>query len=250
MPFVDGELPDADKAVHLTAAFIAEKRAGFAQAHGQVAIAASAVQVRLELEGAGHGPEGEYLGLLVVRVAHDEHAVAVMIPVTADFVQIPLSHQRRFGLQIASAFLLILHPALQQLDDGRALWQQNGQPLPNIVHCGKILQVTADLVVVAALHILHMLKVGVEFLLGGEGRAVDAAQHLVFLAAAPVCAGYLRQLEGLEIAQIGQVRPDAQVGEVTHFVKGERFALGQVTDQLHLVRLARLLHPRDGLGAR
>ena len=45
MSLGDGELADADQAVHLTGVLVAEQGGCLAQTHGQVAVAAAAVQV-------------------------------------------------------------------------------------------------------------------------------------------------------------------------------------------------------------
>ena len=98
--------------MHLAGILIAEQGRGLAQAHGQIAVGALAVQIHLVLEGAGHGPQGEALLGLVVGVAQDEHTVQVMIPVAGDFIKLPLGHEGGLGQQVAPLLLNILHPAL------------------------------------------------------------------------------------------------------------------------------------------
>ena len=222
------------------------------QTHGQVAVGAGAVQEDLVLEGAGHGPQCQALLLLVVGIAQDEHAVEVVIPVAGDAVQVALGHEGGLGQQIAPALLHVLHPALQQLDDAGALGQQDGQALADDVHGGEILQLAAQLVVVAALGLGLGLQPGGQLLLVREGDAVDALEHLAVGVAAPVGAAALGQLEGVGLDAAGgvQMGAGAQVGELALGVEGDGLALRQVLDELHLVGLVLLLHIGDGLGSR
>ena len=113
--FGDRELTHADEAVHLAGILVAEQRRGLAQAHRQVAVGALAVQVDLILERAGHRAQGEALLRLVIRVAEDEHAVEIVIPVAGDLVKVALGHQRGLGEKIAALLLGILDPALSTI---------------------------------------------------------------------------------------------------------------------------------------
>ena len=160
-----------------------------------------------------------------------------MIPVAGNAVQVALGHQRRLGKQVALLLLGVLHPALQKLNHARALGQHDRQTLTHHVHGGEVLKVAAQLVVVALQRFLALGDVGVQLFLGGEGGAVDALKHLVLLAAAPVRAGDAGQLHGLHLAGGGQMRARAQVGEIALTVEGNRRVLGQIVDQLDLVRL-------------
>ena len=75
------------------------------------------------------GRRAKHSLVLVLGVAQDEHAVQIVIPVAGDLIQLPLGHEGGLGQQVAPLLLLILHPALQQLDDPGALGQQDGQAL-------------------------------------------------------------------------------------------------------------------------
>ena len=113
-----------------------------------------------------------------MRVAENEHAVEVVVPVAGDLIQLALGQQRRLRQQIAALFLLVLDPALQRLDDARALRQQDGQALADNVDGREVFQLTAELVVVALAGFLLLLQVFVQLLLLREGNAVDALEHL------------------------------------------------------------------------
>ena len=251
MALGDGELADADQTVHLAGILVAEQGGRLAQAHGQVAVAAAPVQEDLILERAGHGTQGKALLRLVHGVTHDEHTVQIVIPVAGDLIQLALGHQGRLGQQIASLLLGVLHPALQQLDDPCALGQQDGQALTDAVHCGEILQLAAQLVVVALQRVLTLLEIRLQLVLIGERHAVDTLELLAAGIAAPVggVAGGELDAVALDAARGVHVRAGAQVHELALLVEGDMGILRQVVDKLHLVGLFLLLHILDGLGA-
>ncbi len=93
---------------------------------------------------------------------------------------------------------------------------------------------------VARARLLQHPQVLLELASVEEGGAVDAGEHLAVLVAAPVCAGDRAQLERLDPARRGAVRPTAQVHERPVSVQRDGLhplVADQVLDQLHLVRL-------------
>ena len=162
MTFRDGELTHTNQTVHLTGVLVAEEGRGFAQTHRQVAVRAGAVEVDLILERAGHRAQRKALFGFVVWVAQYKHAIQVVIPVTADFVQLSLCHVRGFGQLVATLCLGVLNPALKLLDDLGAVWQDNRQTLTDHIDSGEIFQLTTDLVVVAAAGFLLLLQEGIQ----------------------------------------------------------------------------------------
>ena len=252
MALGDRKLAHADEAVHFAGILIAEQGRRLAQAHRQIAVAAAAVQIDLILERAGHRAQGEEFLRLILRVTHDEHAVKVMIPVAGDLIELALGHERSLGEQIAVRLLDVLDPALQQLDDARALRQENGQALADAGDGGKVFQVAAELVVVALEGFGLLGEVLVELFLLREGDGVDALEHLALGVAAPVGAAALRQLDSvaLDAAGGGEVRAGAEVGELALGVEGDVRVGGQVVDELDLVRLVLFLHVFDSFLAR
>ena len=251
MALGNGELTHADQAVHLARILVAEQGRGLAQTHGQVTVGTGAVQIDLILEGAGHRTQGEALLGLVVGVADDEHAVEVVIPVTRDLEELALGHERGLGQQIAVLLLDVLDPALQDLDDARALGQQNGQTLTQRINGREVFELAAELVVIALLGFLNGGQIGVQLVLLGEGGAVDALEHLAVGVAPPVSAGRARQLDRVALNTAGriQMRAGAQVGKFALLIERDDRILGQIVDQLDLVRLLALLHELDRLGA-
>ena len=210
----------------------------------QVAVGALAVQVDLILERAGHRAQGEALLRLVIRVAEDEHAVEIVIPVAGDLVKVALGHQRGLGEKIAALLLHILDPALEHLHDARALGQQHRKALTDAVDGGEVFELAAELVVVALLGLFDLGEVGVQLFLLRESDAVDALEHLAVRVAAPVGGVAGGQLDAVALDAAGgvEVRTGAEVGELALLVEADDGILGQVVDELHLVGLLPLLH--------
>ena len=142
MTLGDRELANAYKAVHLTGSLVAEERRRLVQSHGEVAVAPAAVEECLILEWAGHRAQGIYLGV-AVGIAEDEHTVAIVIPVTADLIQVGLRHERGLGELPAVLLLYILDKALEKLDDARALGQHDRETLTDIIDRGEELELSA-----------------------------------------------------------------------------------------------------------
>jgi hypothetical protein len=89
--------------------------------------------------------------------------------------------------------------------------------------------------VVAPARFFDPCEIRVEVGLRIESGAVDARQLRVVLVTAPVRPREPRELDRLDRARVQQVRPAAEVREVTLCVEGDR-AFG-CTDELDLVRL-------------
>ena len=107
----------------------------------------------------------------------------------------------------------------------------------NLVEAEEV-ELLAELAVVATLGLLETHEVGVEFLLREPRRAVDTLQHRAVRVTTPVGAGDLHELERADAAGIWHVRAATQVLERALLVYGDGLALGQLLDQLLLVRLA------------
>ena len=143
-----------------------------------------------------------------------------------------------------------LAPVAEQLVLERHAVGQEEREAGGLVAHHEDVHLAADLAVVALLGLLEQAQVLVELVLGGEGGAVHADEHLVVLVALPVGAGDARELEGLERLGVGEVRAHAHVDVLALLVEGDARVLGQVADVLDLVLLAALLHEGDGLGPR
>ena len=148
MAFGNSELTHTNQAVHFAAVLVTEQSRGFAQAHRQLTIGTLTVQENLILERAGHRTQSEAFFSFVMRVAQDEHAVKIMIPVTGNAVQVAFCHQRSLGQQIAAFLFHILNPTLQQLDYTCTFRQQDRQTLADIINSSEVFQITAQFVMV------------------------------------------------------------------------------------------------------
>ncbi len=187
----------------------------------------------------------------VLGIAQHEHTVQIVIPVAGNLIQLPLCHKRGLGEQVAALLLLILYPALQKLNDPRALGQQNGQALTNHVHGGEVFQLPAKLVVVALSGLLLLLQEGVQFFLLGEGDAVNSLQHFPFAVPTPVRAAGAGKLKGVALDAAGgiQMRAGAKIGKFPLGVEGNYRVLRQIVDKLYLVGFVLFLHIGDCFGA-
>ena len=145
--------------------------------------------------------------------------------------------QGGLGQQIALLLLHVFYPALQQLNHPCAFGQHNGQSLTYHVHGGEVFQFPAQLAVIPLQGLFPLSHVSVQGLLAVKGGAVNALEHFVFLAAAPVSAGGGQKLHGLDPAGGGQVGAGAQVSEFALTIEGNHCVFGQIVDQLHLVGL-------------
>ena len=91
---------------------------------------------------------------------------------------------------------------------------------------------------VALCRLLKHVEVVIELLLLFKCRAVDALQHLVLLAAAPVRTCHTLQLERLDLARTHDVGAGAEIRKLALRIGGDDLVLGQILDQLDLVVLA------------
>jgi len=82
--------------------------------------------------------------------------------------------------------------------------------------------------VVAFLLFFELVQVVVQLLFAEEGGAVDALQLGIFFVAQPVGAGDVQQLEGLDFAGRGKVRPAAEISELAGAVDGN-FQIGRAS---------------------
>ena len=106
----------------------------------------------------------------------------------------------------------------------------------------EVAELSADLVVVAVLGFFQHIEMLLELLFLRECDAVYTGELLVVLIAAPVSAGAGRQLERLDETRRKEVRTGAEVGIFALLVEADRFALGQLVDELDLIGFAALLH--------
>lgn len=88
---------------------------------------------------------------------------------------------------------------------------EDGEAGADLLRDGEQVELAAELAVVALLGLGEELQVRLELLLGGPGGAVDALEHRVLLAAAPVGGRVAHQLERRDVPGGGQVGTAAEV---------------------------------------
>jgi hypothetical protein len=118
----------------------------------------------------------------------------------------------------------------------------SGRPGSDVVVEHEEVELGPELAVVAPPRLLELPQVLLELLGARERHAVHPLHHRPLLVAAPVRAGDAHELEvRRDVAGGRHVRTAAQVGEAAAaplLVEAERDVLGQVLDQLDLVRVA------------
>lgn len=102
---------------------------------------------------------------------------------------------------------VVLHGAA----DDAALGVEDGEAGADVLGDGEEVQLVAELAVVALLGLDQEVQVRLQLVLGRPGGAVDALQHRVLLAAAPVGGRVAHQLERRDVAGARQVRAAAEV---------------------------------------
>ena len=111
---------------------------------------------------------------------------------------------------------------------------QSGRPGPTFVVEGEELHLRAELAMVALLRLLEHREVGLQLGLVLERGAVDALELRVLFVAFVVGAGDVRELERADVAGAHHVRAGAEIDEIAVAIERNRFALGNVLDDIEL----------------
>ena len=143
--------------------------------------------------------------------------------------------------------MLVAPEVLDGLPDERAPRVPQDQSASRFLGDGEQVKVLAELPVVAPFDLLKPGDILVKLILRRERDAVDALEHLVLLAAAPVGAGNGQELERLDLRRGRHMGTPAKIGKIILLVDRDRF-VGQFADQLCLVRLASVVKERQGIG--
>ncbi len=115
-------------------------------AHRQVTVAPELRRVDEDMVRAVHGPEDH---LLMVEVHRREHAVAIVLPVPGDFVQVALGDVRRVDMLIARLALLPQDVLLEDSANRGAFGEPQGQSCADELVRREQLQLAAEPPVVA-----------------------------------------------------------------------------------------------------
>ena len=189
--------------------------------------------------GAVHRAHGEAAAVLALGGLGEEHVLAVVLVVARPVPELLVEDLRGLDADVAALVELLAHLALDDVE-------QNGPAGQPERHARRLLaqreesELGPEAAVVVGPRGLEALEVLGEVLLGKEGGAVDAGQHLAVLVAAPVGTGDRVQLHGLDAPGRRRVRPAAEVLEVAVAVEADgldALLRLEVLDQLDLVVL-------------
>src|ERR1035437_10225759 len=179
------EAADAEESVEHAGALVAVDGAELAKPHREVAVAALAVGIDQDVERAVHRPE---LVIGVVQLNGREHVLRVEIGVAGSLPQVEARHVGGVDQRVAALQVLIAHPVFELFADDAALGMEEDESGTGEFLDAEEVELLAELAVVALLGLFHLFEVGVEFLGGEEGGAVNALELLVVLVALPVGA--------------------------------------------------------------
>ena len=171
-----------------------------------------------------------------------------MVPVAGTVPQLLVEDEGGADLQIAGLAVQLPPVAFQGIAKGHTLGQEHresGAFLKDVEE----LQLFAQFAVIPLFGLFQHLQVLFQHRSLGEADAVHPAQHPVVGVAAPIGAGALGQLDGLDGAGIHQVGAGAQVGEIALAEEAQLLPFSSVLlDQFDLVGV--ILHQLFGLVAR
>ena len=227
------EVADAEKSVQRTRELMAMHEPEFREAQRQIAVAVQLRAVDEHTAGAVHR-----LDRIVFLVdLGGIHILTVVEPMSRGLPQLAAEDHGCADLLIAVA-AMHLAPVFQQLiAQDHAVRVEEREARPLLMDAEEV-KLPAELAMVALCRLLKHMEVGIQILLLLERRAVDTLQHLVLLAAAPVCTRNTLQFECLDLARTHDVRTRAEIRELALCIGGDDLVLGQILDQLDLVVLA------------
>ena len=156
---------------------------------------------------------------------------------------------RALDLQIPVVLVDLPHVLLNMLPQAPALGMPEHQTRGMLVDMEKI-EFTSQLAVIPLLRLFQHGEVLLQIFFARPCRAVNPLQHLVAVVATPVRAGYLHQLEMLQLARAGYVRAAAQVFKRTLTVQADVLARRNAGNDFGLVVLAHTFEVSDGFIAR
>jgi len=170
-----------------------------------------------------------------------------MLPVARLLPEPLVDEERRRDLLIPVGVERLPRELLQLTDEHHAVRQPERRSGSHVVEIEEI-QLAPELSMVALLRFLDAPEILVQ-LVGGEPRGpVDALEHRVLLAAAPVRTRRGEQLEVLDVTRGRHVRPTAEIDELALLVQRHSGRIEALED-LHLEGLLMVAKEPDGLAA-
>ena len=227
------EAAHAHDAVQRSRGFVAVAGAEFGVAQRQVAIAAQAGIEELHVARAVH----RFDGILALLGFGEEHVLLVVVPVAGTLPQVHVEDLRAAHFLVAVFAVAVADVLFDPLPDLPAARMPEHHARGFGLGMEQV-QLLAQPAMVTLFGLFEHVQIGVLLVLFGPGGAVDALQHLVVGIAAPVGAGHLHQLEDLQLAGGGYVRPAAEVDEAAFAIEGDVFFGRDGLDDLGLVFFA------------
>src|SRR6056297_1765274 len=181
---------------------------------------------------AVHRLDGELAFVFGLR---RKHVLAVPVPVARRLPERLVENLWCVDLAVASIVLTPAHVISQHLEQVPALGMPENNSGALLLEVKEI-HLAPEFAVIALFRLLKLVEVGLEILIAGPGRPVDALQHLVVAIATPIGTGKLHELEGVADLTGGRhVRPAAQIEPIALSVDLEILARRDSLDQFDLV---------------
>ena len=247
---IHDEATHAHQAMQRTGRFIPMAGAEFGHTQWQIPVDMQRIGIQLNMSRAVHRLDRQHASFVTAFIhLRDKHVLAVLVPVAGGLPKLAVHQQRRLDLDIVAGVDFLADIGLQLTEQGVALGVPEHLPHGFVLDMKQV-KLFPEAAMVTFFRFFQLRQVGLEFLVAGPGRTVDALQHRVVGIPAPVGTGQLHQLERFaQLAGGRQMRPTTKVDELPLAVHRDGLALRQVRNNLGLISLALRLEPFDGLVA-
>ena len=177
------------------------------------------------------------------------HVFFVVIPVTGGLPQTTVQDDRGRDFYV-SCFSVDFTPVIhQRIFQIHSFWKEERESRAVLTH-HKQTEFFSEFSVVTFLCFFDHMEVLFELCFLCECSSVDSLQHLVFLAASPVCACKAGQFEGFNRLCAHQMRACAQIRKFTLAIEADDCVFRQIFDQFYFVRLFFFFHEGNGFCSR
>src|SRR5262249_26423209 len=198
----------------------------------QFAVASSLRPENHEVPGTVHRLQGK---VFAIRVLYHEHVLFVMLPVTRSAKEVMTPEQRRFYFHVPVTAQKPSELVLQNVIESRPLRQPERRARSPLVGHVQV-QLSTKLAMITSSRLFQVVQMQLERILRRPDGSIDALEHWVLFASAPVGSGHREQLEMLTLAGATYMRTGTQVGEAADAVDRYRVP-GNAVDQLQFVGL-------------
>ena len=196
MRIVLRKVADTEQAVECTGKLMAVNKTQFTQTQWQVTIAVLMGFVHQHTARAVHGL---YSIIFIVNL-REVHVFFVVIPMAGRFPELAVHNHRRLDFLIAIAAMNFTPVVNQFVADNHAVRMEEREPRAFFMQAEQV-KFLAQFAMVALGSLFEHVQVFIKVSLLFESRTIDALQHLVLFAAAPVSTSDTLQLECLNLAR-------------------------------------------------